>query len=146
MRVYRLEHRETRKGPWRHGPYSLLRDAALEWYEHTNRHTDVHDTQGRRFPLPRQDGICREWASRDDVVCGCASEEQLAEWFPPGVQRALGGVGFVLAVYDATMLQVGERQVAFSRHGAEHMGDRDLTERPFPYGPTQRRHDVCEAT
>ena len=110
MLVYRLEHAETREGPFRYiDPTTLDEDTLERW--------DVICKRADKLPLADEDlGIddvpdffAPEWAF------GCASLQQFSWWFSTNWQFLQERLGFVLRVYEVLDYFVvkGDYQVAY---------------------------------
>lgn len=114
MLVYRIEHPETRGGPYC-GARELDRQAQNGLASIVYRHSDL-----KRTPSPMNDGTL--FAGRGfwgvpsrDYVFGFASLADMRRWFTREERHALKALGFVLAIYRSDDVEVGNRQVAFIR-------------------------------
>jgi hypothetical protein len=123
MRVWRVEHPDSRLGPWQH---SEARDWNIEIDSHVPEclptvHSDCGYDWARRT---RQDSCF--WSVRD-YVCAVSSIKQLLAWFRPGHLKLLESKGFVVAEYDihAVDLNVleGSCQVAVKKSELQHIAD-----------------------
>lgn len=75
MRIYRVEHPKTRKGPWQH--------------QHRIDHMP------RFFPLPAL-------VISESEKCACRSIIQLVKWFGGYDRKRLHKLGYVLRVYEVS--------------------------------------------
>jgi len=110
VRVYRLEHHDSRKGPYNYGSYS---------------------PQGPgRMPCLEDDGVRGGHpAYGSKHYFGFASREQLLSWMG-GDGHDAAACGFVVGVYEIIETERhaivrGKHQCAFRREYAEHIEDLD---------------------
>jgi hypothetical protein len=120
VEVYRIEHAETREGPYGGSPisYALANDHAEESH-----------------PSPAEDRIVYHvWDVPREWYCALTTREGLLEWFEGWTDR-LHENGFVLARYlvDADEVYPGRVQLMFNKGAAVHLGDE-----PIPHTPTMR--------
>lgn len=129
--VYRIEHRESRRGPFS-GPEGYYNDLAR----------DVGHPDCYRLPGPTidcgdgtEDGseLREVWRSRErylgDYHFGFASRQQLVAWFTSASGRSyLAQCGFHVAAYQVARsdLLMGNHQVAFNSRAAQLIGSYDL--------------------
>lgn len=98
MKVYRVEHIITKRGPF------IGQDVSA-WAEKN------HDNK----PSPKNDGI-KNFSRLH--VCGFESMESLHAWFSHQEMENLKKLGYVVAVYEAKSVKKGAHQVAFMwKHG-----------------------------
>lgn len=104
MLIYRIEDKEQC------GPFAG-RDNVSEYYWDAFIHVSA-------LPLPRHDGFKRLniYRSKDTIVCGCNSVEELKEWFPYEVIQILDDYDYCLATYevlDSKHFEIGGHQTIF---------------------------------
>ena len=114
MKVYRVEHHESRMGPYAHDEYSdkLYKMARA----HSNEET---------HPCPEQDG---DVFMQDQHRCGFKSEKQLKRWFK-GYRAALRRCGFVqvcMEVKPKDTLKGPKHQVVFDYDKAVRLSQKVL--------------------
>lgn len=120
IRVYRVEHREDRCGPFR-------RDHA--------RLAPRGGWKGQVLPPPYEEQL----AIGGDWHCGVDRLEKSFDWFDDEDRRALSNHGFVLAVYEVPPedVQTGHHQVTFVRPSARLVQELD----PSSLDPVPERED-----
>lgn len=124
MLVYRLEHRETRLGPYNPGwaapdaDREALADAmnSLGMYERIDGDEDPH-------PTPKADGI--DEFTEHVHFSAFASTKALLDWFGPRSVPAFARANYIVARYLVASedVQLGTRQVAFVRERARLLPD-----------------------
>ncbi len=95
MRVYRVEHRHLRFGPWQHPAHHAC------------------DILGRWFPLPSM----HYYGPNDKYYRnGCRTLAQLEQWFSNKARQQLHRCGYVVRVYDVPKIEMEDAyQVIFHR-------------------------------
>ncbi len=106
-KVYRIEHRESGDGPYRHFPQEYEVLDVLELHQHNKS----------RWPGPKDDGLAGP--ADDDELYGFKSMAQLEEWFDEGTLDVLREHGFVLKEYETDQVEYGNKQVLFTRRTAK---------------------------
>lgn len=112
MIIYRIEHKRTGKGPYRHGrqrvsPYNIYGDPYLE--DRLNRGVNKH-------PTPREEGLGRT----DHDLCGFTSVRQLDAWFEDTIW-AIFDLGYRVSIYSVPRghTKRGRKQCLFDSRHAE---------------------------
>lgn len=110
--VYRVEHPEHERGPYR-SEYGLI---------HLD---DKHSSDTEHHPCPQSDGIGYDWP--DGWKFGFRTMIQLGTWFE-GFGNDLAGAGMVVRrlLVDEEHIKDGRHQVAFDRDAAKVVSDIDV--------------------
>lgn len=117
MRVYRIEHRESKWGPYlTDGSHNFLGE--YSWA--------VRDHQGPTHPCPYEDvtqdsiSLAHAASHLGRYAHGVTSQKLLREWFNQKERRTLERLGFDLVVLDVPVgsYEKGRRQVLFTRSAA----------------------------
>lgn len=133
MRVYRIEHKVRREGPYTFKPDGLKK----QYYDHMHR--------WKECPTPYADGI-------DDFYpgihfCGFDSTEAMREWFGIEVIKALvRDHGFVVAEIKVPKKYVskGKRQLVYERHRGSFVRELDVDE--IEFGRTFQFSEISDPT
>jgi len=117
MKVYRVEHKTTKIGPYRKSNTNFLLNGA----DHTERRPD-----------PFKDGI--SFYDVHQYEFGFSSRKQLLDWFPLQMLITLRGMGYRVVSFEVpdNQLRVGGKQVAYrkeARHGKQVTPNRYFSER-----------------
>jgi len=116
MIVYRVEHRDSKKGPWSHDDWHVARAGFVskEYWHGSLPGPYADPSLGRLF--------------KNRHLCGVESVEKLVRWFPSKVRRQMHERGFVMRVFDVETraLAVGRWQVTFPRKRATLLGELPL--------------------
>jgi hypothetical protein len=111
LRVYRIEHRDTGKGPWSLTGTVQLYDAV-----------SGHDPLDKRPTGPQDEGgPFYERFKEEGGIFGFLSISQLLDWFPsPAGREAMKGQGYIVAVYRVPFVSVnkGRNSVVFPQDKA----------------------------
>ena len=111
MKFYRVEHKETRLGPY------VSDDALsiLEAHGHSDVSNDVHP-HVLLDPTLKQE-VKQKWFHPWGCLrSGFQSKAQLHRWFSQAALDALKDLGFVIRTYEVPKVHRGEKQaVIFSR-------------------------------
>jgi hypothetical protein len=104
MKVFRIEHPKTGRGPYQHHGYSTQRPRV-----YGQKMSEY--AYGPHAPTPWDDGF--DFAETD--VFGFVSLHQLRSWFCRDVRVAIKRCGFVVSVYDVDpeYVKQGRKQCAF---------------------------------
>jgi len=104
MIVYRVEHKETGKGPYRglHGINAI----------YTAHNDDAHPTIWEDIWDSRETMIALVDLYDVDSLCGFRSLRDLRKWFK-GFLRLLKKHNFVIRAYETETYAVGKKQVYF---------------------------------
>jgi len=104
MILWRVQHKKTGHGPYRHWMAEEAPELIHEMIQHHNRDPKCH-------PSPYNDGIT-EYA--DNMRCAFVSEADLREWFK-GHLRDLANHGFVMAIVSVPYdnIRFGRIQAAY---------------------------------
>lgn len=124
--IFRVEHHESKFGPYRHDPGTYKGERALEAtlsLVGKGRDGDL------AHPAPSAE-FGDEWIEIGErsyqTYCGFANLRQLRAWFGEQVLTLLTAQGFIIAVYyvKATEMLIGETQVVFDMASARRIGER----------------------
>ena len=114
MVVYRVEHRDSKNGPWTHNGWHIA-----------TANFPYKDFWHGALPSPYGDSMSPPGFQQKNL-CGVESLEKLVRWFPSTTRRAMHERGFVLRVFEVKKPAMGRWQVAFSRKKAELLGELPL--------------------
>lgn len=120
-KVYRVEHSESKQGPYT----SINQDLC----DRHNKYTTSHPTAGR-LSIRIQQHYSKDFClpcGFSDVLCGFDSMSNLGNWFR-GFRGNLKSRGFIIAVYtlDPIYTATDGRQVIFDRSKALLIEKRDV--------------------
>jgi hypothetical protein len=104
--VYRVED-QNHHGPYHNTHYESLMSCCRV----IRRHINI------KHPTPREDSYINRYME-DYERCGFKDLQQFRDWFNLRDRRLLHSLGFILAVYDAKEIKLGEYQVIFDKRGA----------------------------
>ena len=105
MLIYRIEDKDQS------GPFAGNENVS-------DHHWDAF-THANALPLPSEDGFKRLniYKSKDTIVCGCSSVEQLKDWFPYEAIQILDDYDYCLATYEVLNrkhFEIGGHQTIFT--------------------------------
>lgn len=132
MKVWRIEHKDSGLGPWRHRPYRVGIDAFLTTL--SENVSIKHDPDNH--PGPDQDGHSLQQAFERSYLClngyhfGFPSLSMARYWFNNKRGReAMTQIGFVLHQYEVPKSDVliGNTQIAFRKQRATLLQERVLS-------------------
>lgn len=116
MHVLRIEHKDSRLGPYFH-PFESDVELAFMYSLHS---------EGKRWPSPDEDGMNAELIRfTDGWRFGWESLRSLRDWFDAGHIQNLHDLGFHATLWEVEQdhhHMRGEHQVAFVWHQAYHLG------------------------
>lgn len=122
--VYRVEHKESRQGPYRYFPSGLLLNSAGVSMTYSHNGCNSH-------PVLQRDGIW-DCDISNTTRSGFDSVVSLRTWFK-GWLRALYKNGFIIAVYRANYWQLSNsrKQLIFDLSSATLVRELPLIQKPL---------------
>ncbi len=105
--VIRIEHPETKKGPYAE-PH--------EWGIALACMVERHNTDYDKHPNPLEDKGIKRGMEKDKELCGFSDLWQLYRWFSKDEIIMLDSFGYEITVIeDATITAAGKKQILFTR-------------------------------